>query len=443
MSLPKNALDLAAHVVDRAKALGVDELSVGVSESTNTEISRREERVEQASSSSTRRLGLSLLIDGRWSTHSTSDLRADALDVFLRRAVDATRWLEPDPDRALAPPELCGRGASEAHLDHHDPAWDTLTADDRADWCERLERAVLARKDDRFISASVDFSDGGGKHTQVTSHGFADVTDGAWFSFGGSVTLSDEGGRRPEGSSHYAARYLSDLPPVERVAEEAHRRAHEAIGSGPIESGRYPMILANRVAGRILGTLAGPIDGGSIHHGRTCLGDRLNTAIGSEHLTLIDDPTIPRGLGSSPWDDDLMVARPRVVIEKGVLRMHYLSTYYARKLGRPVTTGSSSNWVVSPGARSPEELSRTLPKAILVTGWLGGNANPVTGDFSYGIRGKLLEYGEPTKGLSEMNVTGNIATIFHQLAEVANDPWLWSSTRTPTMLFHDVQFSGT
>lgn len=436
-------MDLAEQVVAHAQRHGAQEVSVAVQEGSHTEISRRDEKVEQASESSTRRLSLSLLVDDRWSSHGTSDLRPDALEAFLARAVAATRLLEPDPDRALPPRELCGRGATEEHLDPFDPRWRTWTAGDRAERAEALEQAVLARRGDDFVSATVGVSDGSGRAVQVTSHGFADASEGAWFAQGASVTLADEGGRRPEGHAHYAARYLSDLPDLERIATEATERARDAVGSGPIASGRYPLVLQNRVAGRILGTLLGPLSGGAIHHGRSCLADKLGQPIGSAALTILDDPTIPRGLGSTPWDEDLLVARPRTIVQDGVLQSFYVSVYYARRLGWEPTTGSRSNWVLPAGTRPWTQIAAEHDRAILVTGFLGGNANPLTGDFSFGIRGRLLERGVPTARLSEMNVAGNVLTFFHQLTELADDPWTYSSTITPSLVFEDVSFSGT
>jgi PmbA protein len=442
MSRTMPPLDLAAHVVERGLALGAAEVSAGVSEGSNVSLIRRDGKVEQASESSTRRLGISLLVDDRWSSHSTSDLRPDALETFLARAVAATKYLEPDPDRRLADGSLVGRGATEEALDHYDPAYDSWTADDRAALAEKLEGLLDAQRDDAFVSGSVQVSDGSGRHAQVASNGFSESTAGAWFVMGSEVTLSDEGGRRPEGASYYATRHLSDLPSVDRIVAETMERAREAVGSGPMESGKYPMILANRVARRILGTLMGPLSGGSIHHGRSCLADKLGDKIGSDLLTIEDDPTIPRGLGSSAWDDDLMVARPRTILRNGVLENHYVGLNYGRKLKREPTTGSMSNWILPVGDKSWQEIAKPFPKAIYVTGFLGGNANGLTGDFSFGIRGRLVENGELSKSLSEMNVTGNLLTIFHQLTAVANDPWLYGSVRSPTLLFEDVQFSG-
>ncbi len=436
-------LDLAADLVAKARALGADEVSVGVSASSDVQLSRRDGKVEEAKEARTRRVGVRLLVDDRYSSHSTSDLRPEALEAFLARAVEASRYLEPDADRRLPPADDCGRGSAEAHLDHLAPAHAAFTAEDRAAWALAVEQAILALRDDRFISATAYTADGHGLHAQATSHGFADTTESAWYGAGGMLTLRDEGDRRPEGFSWFGARYRTDLPTVEAIAAEADRRAREAIGAAPAPSGTYPMILANHAAGRILGLLSGPLGGYALHHGRSCLADKLDAAIASEALTLRDDPTIPRGLASTPWDGDLRRAVPRTIVERGVLRSFYIDQFHARRLGRAPTTGGRTNWVVEPGAEPWEAVAKRFPKAILVTGFLGGNANGTTGDFSYGIRGQLLEHGEPVQPLAEMNVSGNLLTLFPKLLAVGTDVWTHSPVRSPTLVFDDVSFSGT
>ena len=78
-----------------------------------------------------------------------------------------------------------------------------------------------------------------------------------------------------------------------------------------------------------------------------------------------------------------------------------------------------------------------------VEGFLGGNSNPTSGDFSYGVLGTLVEDGKDVRPVSEMNVSGNVFTLLDSFVEAANDPWVYSSWRVPTLLFDDIQFSGT
>lgn len=435
-------LDIAADVVRQAKALGAQEASASMSAGSHVTLTRRGGKVEEATEATTRRLVISLLVDDRFSSHSTSDLRPAAVNSFLSNAVDATRYLEPDPDRQQAPAELCGRGVSEEQLDQLDPSYASWTAQARAEAAIELEASLDAARHEKWVSSAVHVADGLSRGARVMTNGFADESEGAWFSMGAEMTLAD-GERRPEAYASYGARYRSDIPAADAIAAETLRRAEETIDSGPIESGKYPMLLLNMATGRVLGVLSGPLGGGSIHQHRSCLADMKGKAIGSSALSLIDDPAIPRGLGSAPWDGDAFLAKRREIITNGVLNDFYINMYYARKLDMPPTTGGRTNWVVPPGHRPWKDIAAGLPRAIVVTGFLGGNSNPSTGDFSFGVRGLLYEHGEPTKNLSEMNVSGNITSIFHQLAEVADDPWTWSSVRSPTLLFEDVSFSGT
>lgn len=435
-------LNLATRVVARAKALGADEVAVAVSEGTNITIQRRGGKVEQATEATTRGLTVSVLADDRWSSNATSDLRPDALEAFLARAVGSTSYLEPEPERRLAPASVCGRGATPEQLDQDDPAWQTRTAPDRSAMAEQLEQTLRDRHADDVISSAVYVADGRSRTVMVLSNGFADEEFDAWFAAGGEMTL-DEGDKRPESGAWYAARHLADLPSQTAIADEIVRRTRERLGAGPIASGTYPMLLPNHAAGRILGLIGGPISAGAVHQGGSCLADAIDTRLGSDLLTLIDDPTIPRGLGSRAFDGDGRVAKPFPVVEGGYLRNFYVSEYYHHKLGRPATTGGRSNWVIPPGAQSLRQLAAGLPAAIEVTGFLGGNSNGASGDFSLGIRGVLWENGSPTRSLAEMNISGNIKTLFHQLVGVANDPYTFSGVRSPGLLFDDVSFSGT
>ncbi len=435
-------LDLAADVVAQSLALGADEASVTVSEGTHTSIVRRAGKVEQATQATTRGLVVSLLDDDRYSSHSTSDLRPDALSAFLRRAVEATRYLEPDPDRRQPDRALCGRGVSEEVLDQNDPAFGDRTAEERATQALAMEEALDAVSPEGRISAATYVADGASRSARVMSNGFADEHGGGWFQLGGELTLSDRDGRRPEASSYYATRYLAELPPIARIADEVVERAKERLGSAAIASGTYPMVLENRAVGRILGAFGGPLAGSALHEGRSCLQGKLGATLGSTLLTVLDDPTVPRGLGSRPWDGDGLIATPRAVFREGVLESYYIGVYYGRKLGMPPTSGSRSNWIVPASDTPLSDRLKALPQAILVNGFLGGNSNAVTGDFSFGIRGVLLEHGVPTRSLSEMNVSGNLLTLFHRLVAVGDDPWPYSSLISPSLLFEDVQFSG-
>lgn len=435
--------DLARDVLRTVRDLGAEEATVATSRHDETSLSRRAGRLEQATQATSQSLSLSLLVDDRFSVHSTSDLRPDALRQFLREAVEATAFLEPEPERRQPPRELCGLGATEAELDLCDPGWEAVSVERRRDLALAMEQAVDALPGrDQILSATSYFSDTRADAVRVMSNGFEAASRSTGFGHGTALTLSEPGGRRPEAMAWYSSTHLSDLPDPARVAAEAQARALLRLGSGPAPSGRYPMLLDAPVVGRVLGCLSGPLSGAELHQGRSCLAGKIGQPIAAPLLHIEDQPLLPRAMGSRPYDGDGLRARPMPVIEGGVLQNYYINTYYSRKLGAPATTGGRSNWVVRPGARSPQEILRDLPACILVNGFLGGNSNGVTGDFSFGIQGVLYEHGEVKAHLSEMNVSGNILELLQRLSEVGSDVWTWSSLRSPSLLFDGVEFSG-
>ena len=149
------------------------------------------------------------------------------------------------------------------------------------------------------------------------------------------------------------------------------------------------------------------------------------------------------GLGSRLYDGDGFAAKKRVMIESGVLKEFFVDWYYSRKLDWEPTTGGPSNLIIPPGKRSVEEIMKDLGRGVFVTGFNGGKSNSTTGDASVGIIGQIFYNGVPTQAVAEMNIADNHLKFWHKLTEVANDPWIYSSQRTPSLVFTDVVVSGT
>jgi PmbA protein len=131
------------------------------------------------------------------------------------------------------------------------------------------------------------------------------------------------------------------------------------------------------------------------------------------------------------------------VFERGVLRSYYVDTYYGRKLGMAPTTRGASNLAWRLGARSRDGLVADAGEGILVSGFLGGNSNGTTGDFSLGAQGFRIRGGRLAEPVGEMNVSGNHLELWTRLEAVGDDPYPYSASRTPTLVFEGVQFAGT
>ncbi|MEL6349028.1 MAG: metallopeptidase TldD-related protein, partial [Myxococcota bacterium] len=350
---------------------------------------------------------------------------------------------EPDARRRLPPREEMGAADVRA-LDLDDMGWPPDSAAERRAKVAALEaRCREVAADAPVRSLSVNWWDGRIDSGMVTSNGFSSRWQRTSMGYGGSITLEEPGGRLPEGYQYCAARHSEDLMSFDDVATALLEQGTRRMKSTAAPSGRYAMLLDKQVVGQLMRVLIGPLGGTAVYEGRSCLKDKLGARIAPEGFSIIDDPLIPRALGSRPYTGDGFPSMQRAVLEDGVLRTFFISLYNARRLGVAPTTGGASNLVIAPGDQSPEALMKAAGRVIRVEGFLGGNTSEITGDFSFGVNGTLFENGEPVQAVSEMNISGNLFELMERWQAAADDVWTYSAWRSPSLLFDDIQFSGT
>jgi PmbA protein len=436
-------LEIARTAAGLATRHGASEASAGAWRARQVEVAWRDGRPEKIAEATTRGLGLDLYVDGRYAAVSTSDLRPAALERFVVESVALARALAPDPHRRLPDPALY-QGQAAVDLELEDPAYATVDAPTRRRLAEAIEAAARATPGGgKVLSISTSVSDTQSESALFHSNGFEGARRTTDFWMGAEVAVQDPDGRRPEEHAASGSRFFGALEAPEAIGRRAAERAQARLGAVKGKSGLVTMVAEARAAGRLAGYLLGPMTAGSLQQKRSFLEGRLGQAIGSPLLDLTDDPLLPRGFGSRTYDGEGIAARPRRVVEAGVLRDYYVDCYYGRKLGLAPTTGRPSNLTWRLGARDRAALLADVGEGVLVTGFLGGNSNGTTGDFSLGVRGFALRGGRVAEPIGEMNVSGNHLELWRRLAAVGDDPYPYSALRTPTLVFEGVQLAGT
>ncbi|MBT4360610.1 MAG: TldD/PmbA family protein [Candidatus Marinimicrobia bacterium] len=433
-------LDLGYWVQKKAKQLGANQSALGIRQSRSVSVDYRDGKVETLKESTQQSLWIEIFSKGRYSNHSTNDLRKESLEKFIANAIDLTGFLEKDEYRKLPDPELY-KGQSQVDLDLNDVGQADITGEERQNRAKELG-VHLEGKDERLISVASGFSDYHSESYQLSSNGFEGHQESTSFAQSVEISLQGKGDKKPEGGRYYRARHLDDLVGAEQTANEALARTQDRVGAEKIATETMPLLLENSNAAGLFWRLMRPLSAASIQQKNSFLADRKGQKVGSDLLTITDEPSIVRGLGSRYYDGDGLAAKSMPIFTNGVLNNYYTDVYYGNKLGWTPNAGGSSNLIVKPGMRSGAEIEASLDRAILVTNWLGGNANSTTGDFSLGVAGWLIENGKRVKSITEMNISGNYNDLLMNLIEVGNDPWIHSSFRTPTMVFDKVSFSG-
>ena len=263
----------------------------------------------------------------------------------------------------------------------------------------------------------------------------------ASFSLVASVSIKGEGDARPESYWFDSSLYYDKLI-KEGLGTKALERVMRKLGQKKVASGKYQMVVDNMNSSRLLSPVIDALYGSSIQQKNSFLLDKIDQKVLGDKLTVIDEPHMVGTSGARYFDGEGVATKRMPVFENGILKTYYIDTYSANKMNMRQTIASPSILTMQMGNKDTDGLIASVDRGILVTGFNGGNSNSTTGDFSYGVEGFLIEKGKLTQPISEMNATGNMISLWSNLAEVGNDPRTFSSWRVPSLIFDGVDFSG-
>ena len=430
--------NLAKLVVEHALKSGAEQASVVIQDNRTSNIEIRDQKIDSLKESNQISLTISLFVDKKYSSHSTNRIKEQELLRFVDDAIVATRYLAEDVFRTLPDPELYYKGGG-IDLNILDPKLDAVETKEKIDLANQALSEAY-KKDDRIISVSSYYFDNITNMVMVTTNGFKGDSGSSSISLSVSVSVKSDSGR-PSDYWYENSLFFNKLKTTD-IGKKALERTIKKIGPKKIASGKYQVIIENRVAANICNPVFQALQGSSLYQKQSFLIGKENKPIASSSLTVYDDPSILSGAGSRLFDSEGLAAVRRPVIEEGVLKSYYIDNYYGKKLSMKPTSGSSSNVVFNHGTRSLDEMLTSMKKGVFITGFIGGNCNGSTGDFSYGIEGFLVEDGKIVHPVNEMNIAGNMNNFWFNLKELGNDIRENQPVRIPSMLFENIDLSG-
>jgi PmbA protein len=430
---------IAKWAMEHAVKNGAQQARVIIYNNNSSQIEVRDKKIDKLQESNRKGMRINLYVDNKYSSISTNRItNKEEMGKFIEEAIAGTRYLAEDEYRTLPDPERYYKGGGP-DLKTLDLNFNSVDPQQKVKDAFNLEKEVLG-SDERIISVSTSYSDGMSGNVMVASNGFEGDSENTYYSLNASVSVTD-GEARPRGA-WYESSIFSDQLIRKDIGKKALKRALDRLGQAKIASGRMPMIVENKMAGQALRPLISALNGSSIQQKQSFLIEMKGEKIGSDLMTIIDDPFIVSGRGSSLFDSEGMATEKRSVVENGILKTYYIDTYYAKKLDMEATSGSTTNLMFKPGEKDLEGLLTDIDRGILVTGFNGGNSNGATGDFSFGIEGFLVEKGKLVQPVSEMNITGNFKHLWKELIAVGSDVDLSRSWQLPSLVFDNVDFSG-
>ena len=453
--ITQNEINIARGCITYAVEHGADAARVSLNKSVMDGYTLLNGELDKVTHSADRSVFLHLYADGRYGTFSTNRLEQQELEDFILKAIDMVRMLGEDECRCLPEPDRTEKNARTGReLGLYDEAYESGNAEKRLEKAKAI--SIFAKTEDNglytLISEECEYSESIDDNYITDSQGFEGRHTETMFYCFAETTVKASDGSKYSGFWWEASQNEKGLD-YAGCAEKALDKAVRQIGPKKRRSGKYRMVVDNTVASRLISPVVSALNASSIQQKVSFLEDSVGRRTFPEGMTLMDMARTPGKSGSRLFDSEGVATKDCAIIEKGIVKQYFVSTYMSHKMGIAPTVEDLSRPVLMPYLKdedlsseekkvSLQSILRRCSNGILVTGFNGGNCNPVTGDFSFGIEGFAFSKGKITHPVREMLITGNIVNLWNSLVAAGNDYRPSARWQIGTLAFEDVSFSA-
>jgi len=445
-----NDKDVMNILIDTALSNGATAADCVLSRSRGLSLTRRlgkDETIERYEDFDT---GLRVFVGNKIASVSTNDNSEAAIRDVAKRAVDMAKIAPQDDFSLIASQETLNdfpihNSISVDSYDEVEPSIDIIR--DRA---REVEDSALSVKG-ITNSDGADASWGEGETLLMTSNGFFGSSKKSNHSVS-VVVIAEKDGKMERDYDYSSKVFGKDLRNSNHIGIEAAKKTLARIGATKPLTGKYPVIFDPRVSRSIAGHFASAINGSAIARKTSFLKDMLNKQIANPAINIIDDPFLKRGLGSRLFDAEGLGSRKYTLIKDGVLEQWLLDLSSAKQLNLkpsgnakrgisgPPSPGTS-NFMISPGDVTPDNLIKNVSEGFFVTDMIGSSVSMITGDYSRGASGFWIKNGELSIPITEATIAGNLKEMFMTL-QPANDIDHSHSINSPTLLIEGMTIAG-
>jgi PmbA protein len=439
------------RLLELALARGAKAAEVYAEQSVTRRVKVFRGAVEELTSARRKGAGLRVFQDGSVGYAYASDLSEESLGEIVEMALANARVADHDPDSVLPAPR-----DKPAAIDVYDAGLEQASDQQRIELALAVEAAALAA-DPRVKSVDESvYADGDAQVFIANSGGVrGSFREGHCYAY--AYVLGEQGGQIETGLSFTVGRKPADLDP-QRCGVEAATRAVELLGATKTQTTKTTVVLDPFVAASFFGVLSSALTAEAVQKGRSLFAGRLGEQIAGPGVTLTDDGIHPDGLASAPFDGEGVPCRRTPLIADGMLQGFLYNVHSAHRDGRDSTgNGARGSYQTMPGVgptnlvlSGPQvpiaELIGGIEHGVLVTNAIGihSGANPVSGEFSVGISGLLIEGGRIGQPVHEVTMAGDIVSMLRSIVALGDDArWVPSgSILTPSVAIEGVSIGG-
>ena len=463
-----NEINIAKFCIESALAQGASAARASLTKSIIDSCMMLNGELDKVTHSADRSIYLYIYADGRYGTFSTNRLEKSELEDFIGKAIDMVRMLGEDACRTLPTYERTAKDAKTGReLNLYDENFEASSSElrlVRAGELTQFESLTRSTDKDGFniysewghayhlISEECEYTESFEDNYVCDSQGFEGRHTETSFSAFCEMTIEDRDGNKYSGFWWDATPKLKDLN-LKECSNNALEKAVRQIDPKSRRGGRYKMVVDCNAASRLVSPLFTALNASSIQQKMSFLDESIGKQIFPEGLTIMDLARTPGKAGSRLFDTEGVRTTDSPIIENGVVKKYFVNTYMSNKMGIEPTVEDISRPCVMPYVKgealsdteksiSLKDILQHCSNGILVTGFNGGNCNPATGDFSFGIEGFAFAKGKITHPVREMLITGNLIDLWNSLIAAGTDARNSARWQIPSLAFDGVSFSA-
>lgn len=446
-NIDMNYTELSEKLVKKCINLGADAAEVFLETNRNLSVQVLNSEIETIQEASSQGVGFRVFADGRMGFSHCNDLSDKSLTETITRAVEFARLSTPDENNVLPG----DKGITDVK-DLYDADIAAQPMDKKINMAFELEKAAMQTKG-ITKSSGAGYGESESEVFIANSNGIVKTYKSSGCSLGVSV-VAEKGDQKNTGDEYCSRVFFADLLPLNEIATTASNKALELIDPVMIKTQRATVIFDPDVARSLFGGILTAINGERVLQGASFLKDYLEKQFASSLITLTDDGTIAKRMGSAPFDGEGVPTRKNVLIEKGVLKSFIYNSKAAKRAG-VVSTGNASrggfssvpgigthNVYIGSGTSSLKEIIAATKRGLLLREVTGYGIDAVSGNFSGGASGLWIENGEIVHPVTGVTIAGKAFDILNSIDMLGNDIDMNRTFASPSIRISEMQIGG-
>ena len=426
----------ASYCLDLAKKLGATDTRVNVGNSISETVNFRNKKLDESNRSDNLGIDITTYIGKKKSSISSSNLLNDNINILIEKCIETTKNTPEDEFNSLPDKNLLAKEVKD--LDLYDDTH--IENDNKIEYLKRLEVSVSADK--KIVNTESSFVEDKSNFILANSDGFCKGFKTSSFIVS-SVAVAKDNNSMERDYDYTLKCHLKDIKDAEELGKKAAEQTIRKLSPKKIGTEKIPLIFDKRIAKGVLSIFASAISSSAISRGTSFLKDKINEKIFSDKINVFDKPDILKGLGSKSFDLEGVKIDTLKLVENGVLKHYLVDTYNGNKLNLKSNgrCGGTSNLYFDNGKISYKDLINSNSRSLYITETIGHGSNIVTGDYSVGATGFLIENGEFKYPINEFTIAGNFKDMFQNIT-LADDLEFEYSTNSPTMMIEGMVVAG-